>query len=168
MAKPNYNNNNKNNQKKQFNDYFSTGIKQKGTGFLSFKNPQDLQRDAVRIFRDIARGNIDIEKYEEYFLNPMLLDNMVICANSKLLVETILRDGVSLLYSQQVTMEQNIPLQPGCTPPSSTTTIVLQNQMSKVDAYIIIVNCLTSFQQTGDIAWIFTLAAQLNPYKYTI
>ena len=60
MAKNNNNNN---------SNYFSQMIAQKGENFLDTLTAKDIQFAAVRIFRDLARGRIDISKYGEYFLN---------------------------------------------------------------------------------------------------
>lgn len=60
MAKNNNNNN---------SNYFSQMIAQKGENFLDNLTAKDIQFAAVRIFRDLARGRIDISKYGEYFLN---------------------------------------------------------------------------------------------------
>ena len=51
---------------------------------------------------------------------------------------------------------------------TDTTSMILQNQISKVEAYTIALNNLTQLQLTQDPAWLFTMAAQLGGYKYII
>ena len=97
MAKPN---NNKNNKKP--NDYFTNNIKQRGEGFIQTKSPQELQRDSINIIRQIARGNIDLHANAQYFLDNTLLTNMIVAVNAKRAIETIKRDGVSMLYTSQL------------------------------------------------------------------
>ena len=154
----NNNKNGKNNKKP--NDYFTTNIKQKGEGFIQTKSPQELQRDSINIIRQIARGNIDLSVMSKYFLDPTLLSNMLIAVNAKLVAETILRDGVSMLFNAQL---QNPAIYD-----TDTTSMILQNQISKVEAYTIALNNLTQLQLTQDPAWLFTMAAQLGGYKYII
>lgn len=153
MAKPNLNNN-----KKQNNDYFSKSIQQKGAGFIECKNALEIQRDAIKVFRDIARGNINFEKYGEYFLQDVFLSNLIIAANSKLISESIKRDGVNLLISQMSQTGANCDMQ----------LIVLQDLINKTQAYQIILNNLTALQQSGDVNWLYTLSAQISSYKYDI
>lgn len=154
MGKPN----NTKKQNNNNNNYFSRNIQQNGVGFIQLKNAQDIQREALKIFRDIARGNIDFEKYGNYFLDPIFLDNLLIACQSKLTVETILRDGVTMLYNSQIQMQQ----------PCDITSMVLQDQLQKVEAYTCILQCLTSLKMSKDTAWLYTLSAQLSGYKYII
>ena len=49
-----------NNNKRKGNDYFSQAIQQFGENFLAYKTARDLEMDAVKIFRGLARGNINI------------------------------------------------------------------------------------------------------------
>ena len=50
--------NNNSNQKKTKPNYFSTNINRFGESFLDMKNSRDIQNDAPRIFRELARKNI--------------------------------------------------------------------------------------------------------------
>ena len=89
-----------------------------------------------------------------------MLTNMIIAAKGKLTAETIKRDGVSMLYSEQL---RNPMIQD-----TSMVETVLQNQMALVEVYTIICNMLEQVQFTNDPAWLYTLAAQLSSYKYII
>lgn len=149
---------NQNNKNKKSNDYFSNSIRHKGPGFIETKTSQDLQRDAIRVLRDLSRGNIDIEQHGHYFLEPMFLENIILAIDSKLLVETILRDGTTMLYNHQVQMGQ----------PSDITSMVLQNQLQKVEAFQLARTNLYGLKTSGDLSWLYTLAAQLSNYRYII
>ena len=74
MAK---NNNNKkgNNMKKRPN-YFEINVQMFGEDFLTKKNPLDIQRDAKKIFMDISRGNIDIDRDSYFFTDYNFLLNI--------------------------------------------------------------------------------------------
>ena len=155
MAKPN---NNKNNKKP--NDYFTNNIKQRGEGFIQTKSPQELQRDSINIIRQIARGNIDLHANAQYFLDNTLLSNMIVAVNAKRAIETIKRDGVSMLYTSQL---QNPAIYD-----VDTTSAVLQNQILLVQAYTIATEILEALYQSQNPAWLYTLASQLSDYKYII
>lgn len=58
----------------------------KRTGSLEYITANDVQRNAVRIFKDIAFGNIDqkdIEKYSDFFMNANNIENLLIAAAGK-------------------------------------------------------------------------------------
>ena len=70
-----------NNKKENFLDGYVKRI-----GSLDFITPKDVQHNAIRIFKDIAYGNIDqkdIDKYQAFFLNNTNIDNLLIVAQNK-------------------------------------------------------------------------------------
>ena len=50
------------NNRKQDN-YFTRSIQKKGLNFMSLKSSSEFEVDAIRVFRDLARGNINIDEY---------------------------------------------------------------------------------------------------------
>lgn len=153
MAKPN-----NNNKQRQNNDYFTKNIKQQGENFIGRKTATELQKDAIFIFRDIAKGNIDISKYGCYFEDDTFLTNCIIAANAKLIYSTISRDGVQAL------IEKNNMY--GVADPVVYT--VLQNHINTVTAYGIILANLTAIQNTNDINYLYVMANQLKQYRFNI
>lgn len=81
MAKGKGNNNNRNRNNRD--NYFSKNIRQYSENFLEGKDLNTLLRDAKIIFRDIAYGNIDYQRYFPYFQNPQLLNALVSAANEE-------------------------------------------------------------------------------------
>ena len=63
-------------KKKNRPNYFRKQEERLGPYFLSKKTPVDIQRDAMMVFRDIARGNIDYNKDLVYFTNAQFLQNI--------------------------------------------------------------------------------------------
>lgn len=61
-----------NNNNKRRENYFDQKIKQFGDDFMAKMNPTDLKKDANRILKDIAYGNINYGdmKYTRYFADP--------------------------------------------------------------------------------------------------
>ena len=74
MAKPN--------KKKTRPSWFQRQVEQGGPDFLLRKAPNEIQRDALNIMRDIARGNITKRDYE-YLFNLKILSNVRIALMNK-------------------------------------------------------------------------------------
>ena len=74
MAKPN--------KKKTRPSWFQRQAEQGGQNFLLRKAPHEIQRDALNIMRDIARGNITKRDYE-YLFNLTVLSNVRIALMNK-------------------------------------------------------------------------------------
>ena len=75
------------NQKKR-NNYFSDNIQRNGEGFLQQYDARKLRSDANRVFKDIAYGNIDFDKYWMYFTEPMFINALIDVANTKRIIHT--------------------------------------------------------------------------------
>lgn len=70
---------------KQRQSYFDQAVRDLGENFLSFKDVTTIQRDAKkRIFKDMAFGNINYEKYGIYFMDPRFIDNLIIAAEDEM------------------------------------------------------------------------------------
>lgn len=145
-----------NNQKKKGNDYFTQSIQQYGENFLQYKNARDLEMDAIKVFRGLARGNINIDRYGCYFLEPQFLNACVQAAYSKYVYFKISQDGVNLLndtiYASGVTPDPNI-------------IMILDHHKKSAEAYNIILAGLNNIRTTNDINYLFCLANSLSDYK---
>lgn len=147
---------NNNNNKKKNNDYFSQSIQQYGENFLAYKNARDLEMDAIKIFRGLARGNINIDRYGCYFLDQQLMQACLTTAYSKLMLFRISFDGVSLLNDKIFASGQ--------TPDVSVITIMDYHKKSK-EAYEILYNGLLNTSNTGDINYLLCMTNLLNDYR---
>lgn len=63
-------------KKKNRPNYFRKQEEKFGPHFISRKTSVDIQRDAMMVFRDIARGNIDFERDSKYFTNAQFMLNI--------------------------------------------------------------------------------------------
>lgn len=70
-------------QRQQRDNYFKMQIKRFGVNFLQSKTSKDMQRDCVRIVKDIVHGNIELASEGRYLTDPNLLVNCINVANSK-------------------------------------------------------------------------------------
>lgn len=145
-----------NNQKKKGNDYFTQSIQQYGENFLQYKNARDLEMDAIKVFRGLARGNINIDRYGCYFLEPQFLNACVQAAYSKWTYFKISYEGVNLLkdniFASGMTPDPNI-------------IMILDHHKKSAEAYNIILAGLNNIRSTGDINYIFCLANNLSDFK---
>lgn len=66
------------------NNYFKQNISKYGDTFISLVTPDQIQGQAKRIVKDLVRGEIEFEKYGQYFLDLKFLDNLIIGINNEL------------------------------------------------------------------------------------
>lgn len=149
--------NNNNNRKR--NSYFSTNIQQKGENFLEQKNAQQLQNDAIRIFRDLARGNVDLEKYGEYFLDPMMIDACIIAATNKVMYHTISYNGVNYMINYLNSMMQAV---------DPNIIMVSEDHRKSMEVYTIILQNMQCIAQTKDLNYLPALINNISRFRQNI
>ncbi len=66
------------------NNYFKQNIDKYGSEFVSLVTPDQIQGQAKRIVKELVKGEIELEKYGQYFLDLKLLDNLMIGIRSEL------------------------------------------------------------------------------------
>lgn len=145
-----------NNQKKKQNDYFSQNIQQYGENFLQYKNARDLEMDSIKVFRGLARGNINIDRYGCYFLDPQFLNACIQTAYSKKVYFGISYDGVNYykdaIFASGYTPDPNI-------------IMILDHHKKCLEAYTIIYDNLQNIRNTGDVNYLVCLANSLADYR---
>ena len=156
MAKPM--NNKKGNNKGQSN-YFTQNIRERGEDFIQFKNSRDLKNDALKIFRELARGQVDIAKHGKYFLNPQFLTSCAQAAQEKYMYHDISRAGVDM-YINQV-MNNGIM-------PDSVVIGVKEDHKRKAEAYGLIYESLCRLSYSYDLNDLYVLVNKLQNYKYNL
>ena len=141
-----------NNNKKPSN-YFTQNIKQNGENFLQQKNPLQLKQDALRIFRDLARGKIDPEKEGQMFLEPTLLDSSILMAEEKYRNEQISRDGVYCLIVTNNNMVDD------------SVFARLDEHAKAVEGYKCILEGLYNLKNTQDINYLYATVNVLRNFR---
>lgn len=64
--------------------YFDMAVQKGGQDFLDTKSPDEIAKDAKRrIFKDMAYGNIDYEKYGRYFMEPQFVGQLISVAEEE-------------------------------------------------------------------------------------
>lgn len=119
--------------------------------YLSMRTPLDMQRDAIRSFRDIGMGNIDLNFEGQVFLNPNFLQNALIACQTKCSQALVRSKGEEeLLKHPEYGISQNV-IQEN-----------LSNDQATLQAYSIIMNALNNICTTGNLEYINVANALIN------
>lgn len=146
MKRNNHNNNN--------NNYFTQNIKELGENFLRHKTPRDLEFDANRIFRDLAKAKIQIEKFGGYFLDDTLSMCLMKVANEKYIYYNVIWSGVNMLLQAQ--------------PSNGEVLSVFQKVSRSREAYLTILSCLDAVKKSQDFHYLYGLVSQLNQFRFDL
>ncbi len=148
--------NNKRNNTGNNNNYFVQQIQRNGVNFLDTIRDDILQRDSIRIFRDLARGNINIDQYGDYFLNPKLINAAITASYSKFVLYSTSKAGIELLINSPFGKDY------------SNAPEILNYYMRASEAYGLIYNAMMSIRQTNDINHLYSLVNKISSYSYDI
>lgn len=126
-------------------------------GSLDFIKATDVQGLAIRIFKDIAFGNIDqkdIDKYQKFFLDNDVLTNLKYVADVRFIEEQTHCVGMQLFFAQY---------------PNETSNPLLTNLHKKdYDKYMIfniIREALQAVLQTKDLRILYSLQTNLSQFR---
>ena len=89
------------------NNYFKQQIDKFGETFVSLVTPDQIQMQAKRVVKELVKGEIEFEKYGQYFLDLKLLDNLIIGINNELDEYSFYNETVAF-YKQYFPMTPNI------------------------------------------------------------
>lgn len=141
--------------KKKFREnYFQQQIAKSGPNFLETMPLDRMKLDAVRIFRELAKGNIDISDYAEYFHNQRFLESLIDTAQTKFNIHSVSAAGVQMLV-----MTGNN---------TSNVISVLEMHENAAKGYKVIVDYLTAFRNYQDDNLLVDLVYNVVKYRYYI
>jgi len=134
--------------------YFQQNVQRFGPNFLDQKNAEQMQKDAVKVFRDIAMGNIDIEKDGIFFMNQQFLVCCIREAEVILNTHIVHCSGVSsLIYAGQG---------------NEFVSAVLEKDQRSAQAYKILYDGLCALSSTGNLDYLAMLTNNLRNYRFNI
>lgn len=90
-------------KKQQRPNYFQNNMNMFGQDFLRRKTPLDIQRDAKKIFSDLAYGNIDIQRDAVFFTNVDFLINLRTVAFDNYKYHAFTANGMKQIINQSQT-----------------------------------------------------------------
>ena len=145
----------KNNKKRK--NWFEQQIDRFGADFIHSIRADDAQKGAINVFRDLARGNINISTEGGYFLDPQFLENCIVSANSKQVFYRTLLNGLdaSVRENPNISTDQNFQ-------------IIYRNISNNLNAFIYIYQALYGIKNSQNLQFLYTLVSQLAPYKYIL
>lgn len=142
------------NKNKKRENYFQKNINRLGPDFLESMALDKLKLDAVKVFRELARGNIDIEVYGKYFYNNKFLEACISTAETKYNFHLVSAKGVNELLKQNV-QGMNI-------------FSIYDFHNNAAYAYYLIAFKLNEFRKIGDTNILIELILNLAKYRYYI
>lgn len=128
-------------------------------GSLDYIKPNEVQRLAIGIFKDLAYGNItqaDIDKYSTFFLDHSNLDNLIIVAAQRTQEATIHCNALEEYFKVYQSEAQN-----------PVATNLHRKDYATYTVFNTFVNTLTSVKNTGDIRYLYSISHVLQTVKRT-
>jgi len=153
--KPNYNNNNRNNNRKR-NNYFTQNIQRDGEYFIEKKMIQQLQNDAIRIFRELAKGDIDVNEYYGYLAHPTLSKVLNDAAIYNLIKYTEVLSALDFKIAAMSSYQQQVPQE---------TINIREEYRCKHEVYNAIYYNIQNFIITKDANFIIAMIDQTRKYR---
>lgn len=164
---------NNKNKKKSRPGYFEQNIRDFGEDFLEKKTAKDIDRDAQRVFKDIAfRSPDDVVTIAPYFENRTFLNNLANSANNVYFEKYIIYSGVYMFSTA--------PNNPLLNNPYYDINRTLMKVKGEYEAYTIITrylnNIINVMNSGNDGVWINSMiidnlrsmSVALKSYRYNI
>ena len=140
--------------KRRENNFFTQNIEKYGDNFLDYINARTIQMQSINIFRNIAKGRVNLDKYGHYFTFSQFLEPCIESARSKYEVCAITLNAMQCyIYS-------------GASSPAIASTFDYHKK--NYEAYSIILQQLNNIKMDNDVTHIYTMANALSSYKYII
>ena len=136
------------------NNYFKQNISKYGETFISLVTPDQIQGQAKRIVKELVRGEIEFEKYGQYFLDMKFLDNLIIGIKNEL-------DDYSLYYTAVNFYRSYFPNTPNIT--------VRENHLyALIYIYNVVLSRLEAVKVQQNIGYLTDISALLYNYRMHI
>ena len=132
-------------------NYISQMITQFGETWVSIVKPEDIQKNARRIAKEMVLAKIDYEKYGEYFLDAKFIDNLIIALQRERDANSLYADSIGL-YKIYYPNRPNI-------------NNFHNEAIALAYVYNMILYKLDCVKATGNIAFLVDISAYLFNYK---
>lgn len=138
-------------------NFFSDNIAKSGEGFLEAMDAKSLRIVSKRVFNDIAKGNIDFDKYWTYFTIPMFIDALVDVSYTNMLIHTTDMNMYMTACNQIGT--------------NSDTEAMLRYHRRLSEAYTIIFNAFNNLKCNSyqvDVSQLKIMSNRLREYSHDL
>lgn len=145
--------NNKIKTSKKDSRFFTEFINRSGQDFMVRENPVNIYNKIPLLLKDIAFGNIDLEKYGKYF-SPQL---------------------VNIMYDKTYDIAQNkyiytkaIELYVAHDTNNDRAKLLLRKSIREANAYNILLYGIDALRNTGDLSILIAMAYRLKELKFDV
>jgi hypothetical protein len=136
------------------NNFFTQNIDRYGENFLDYINARAIQNASINIFRGIAKGKINLDKYGHYFTFNQFLEPCIESARAKYLLYSVSYRGVECLIRSGIS--------------SADVVSVLDYHKRCFEAYSIILQELNNIKVDKDVSHLYIMANKLSQYRFNI
>ncbi len=132
-------------------NYFKQNIDKFNTPeFISLITPDQIQRQAKRIVKELVKGDIEFEQYGQYFLDMKFMENLIIGISNEL-------DDYLLYYNAVKFYKDFFPTTPNIN--------IKENRLQCICyVYQVILGKLNAVKVSGNIGYLTDTSALLNNY----
>lgn len=145
-------------QRKTQNNFFTKSIQKYGEDFLSKMNAKEMQNGAISLFRDIAKGRVDLGKYGHYFLINQFVDNCLVEAYAKLAYHSTNFTALNWFIAQNQANIQDL----------ETNLQVLESDRRSTQAYECIITNLQALKFSQDLNYLYVMSNNLRYLRNNI
>jgi hypothetical protein len=128
----------------KLNSYINNMIQQYGNDWVNAMTPDNIQRNAKRIVKDMSKGAINYETQGACFLDPKFMDNLIIAINNELEINTLNYNACSF-YMQYFPNTPNIGSH-------------IYHTERLIHIYTTVLNKLNMVKSTGNIGFLADVA----------
>lgn len=141
--------------KQHGSSYFDGFIRQKGKDFLLSEKPDNLKKKIPTLIKDIAYGNITLEKYSVFFTEHFVKDIVLPELSRICYMHNLHYEAVKTLLSTSAREQAAFN--------------VLQEDGDLANAYLLAYNAFYQIAASnGNLSYLIPLAVQLKKYRFRL
>ena len=133
------------------NSFFDNMVRNYGENWLVAMTPENIQKNAKRIVRDMVRGIVDFEKYGQCFLDGKFIDNLMVAVNNDYEIS-------SLHYNALLFYQQTFPYTPNL-------SIHINHDFALMTVNQVVLAKLQQVKMDQNIGWLADISAVLYQYR---
>lgn len=138
---------------KRGSKYFDEFIRNSGPNFIEVEQEKNLRLRIPQLCRDIAYGNISIEKYGRYFTR-----DLIEILYEEVLIEYTKRYHIYMaMVDYAAKMIDEAPVQ-----------FILKECKDRCRAYEILYSGCVDLRATGNLSYIYIISSKLKNYRFSI
>lgn len=138
--------------------FISQMLQQYGEEWIVSLRPEDIQRNAKRISKDMTKGNINYEQQGRFFLDRKFIENLIIGLRNELEINSLNYNACVFQQTYQQQIYPNSILHPNMGEH-------IQHLKAVCTIYQTIIDRLEAVKETGNIGYFADLSGILYAYR---